>query len=189
MTSSRSHATAPRRSRFVTGIAWLSIVGSASGVLSGALWTVGLLFAGDTVFSGLQDPMLTTQLPPSLRFISEHLQLLSLVCLVGSGVMLATSIGLLRRREWARISFVWILVIGVLSCLAMFFIHPFAMVVPADSIPRDSAHLAERQQLESLQVGLRATAIASVVCFAAINALVIAKLSSATVREEFDASE
>jgi hypothetical protein len=100
----------------------------------------------------------------------DHAQLVLAFMLVGSVATLITSIGLLRRREWARVAVMWFLGLSAVTALA-------GLIVRWHS------------QLGTVGSEFR---VAMVVIFALlmiVYGLIIAKLSSARVREEFDAAD
>jgi hypothetical protein len=105
----------PPRSSFVTVLAWIFIA------LAG--------FA--TFISVLQNVMINTVLPTELMlgappeqmpaffmFMFEHVRLFFLSFLVVSALTLVAAIGLLRRKNWARLVFVGILSLGIVWNIA-----------------------------------------------------------------------
>jgi hypothetical protein len=128
-------STTPRpRSGLVTFLAWITLVPSAIGVLGGA---VSLLIM----------PRLAVAL-----------------VLAGSVTTFVTALGLRRRRNWARLAFIWILSFAILNA--------FISLYRARWAP----------QRETL-------ALVVVFVLAAVNGLIIASLSSDRIREEFDSGD
>jgi len=179
-----------RRSRFVSGLAWLTIVGSAGGLAGGAVWTLVLAASGGDVSAFTDDATVAAMLPPTARFILAHLLLVSVVCIAAGAVMLATGVGLLRRREWARVATIWILGAGILGSLAGS-LTPSRFTVPGSALAAlpDSTRALFQQQIAAAAEGTRVLGILAFIVMAAVNGLVIAKLASAGVRAEFDAAD
>ncbi len=90
---------------------------------------------------------------------------------------LVTSIGLLVRREWARRGLIAVLGYTV----AMGFLQ--VIIVP---LPAQLAGQVPDDVLQEARAGVRAAMLASALVFGAINGLIIAKLCTRRVREEFD---
>lgn len=100
------------RSRFVTVLAWVFIVISGFGTLIGLLQNLMLHF----VFADLagQLPVQAADSAPAWeRFFAAHFRgFFALVC-AAMALTLAASIGLLRRRNWARLAFIGIMLFGI----------------------------------------------------------------------------
>ena len=158
MVISIRRTTAPP-SQLVTAIAWLSIVGSALSTFGTAVYLAVFTFAPGDVFRESAEILRTERLSAQARFAIGHLQLFLVISLTGSAVMLITSIGLLRRHEWARTAFVWLLGFAVVSGLAG--------IIPE----------------------FRLAGVLSFVLMAAISGAVIWKLCTARVRGEFEAAD
>lgn len=87
------------RSTFVTVVGWIFAVFSGFGLLISVMQNIML----HTVFPIEQMPAdIPADFPGMARFMFEHFSLLVLIPLLISGVMLAASVGLIKRREWAR---------------------------------------------------------------------------------------
>ncbi len=106
------------RSTLVTVLAWITIVMAGFSTLIAVLQSVmvNALFA----FVELPDlaPPGAEPVPPFFRFMFEHVRLLVLMFLVVSGVSFLTGIGLLWRKNWARLVFVLLLGLGILWNIA-----------------------------------------------------------------------
>ena len=124
-----SATVAPRRSGLVSLLAWL-------GILSGL---------GATVMG--------------VAMVSARLELASISTLGGGVMALVAAIGLKRRRNWARLSYIGVQVIGIVRILTL--------------------ALAQSQARTAVFTG--------VLVYALINGLIIAYLCSPSVLEEFDA--
>lgn len=104
--------------------------------------------------------------------------------LLAGGIMgLIASVGLLRRRNWARLSFIGVQAYAILN--------GFANVVsqPAVVATRLSASGLSADDASAALASARSAMLVAAVVFTLINALVIAKLCSRRVRDEFEAAE
>lgn len=98
------------RSGFVTTLAWISIV------LAGFATATTLLQAMVVWTMMPAGPLLHSEalpVPPVLVFVSAHLRWIVAVMLAVSALTLVSAIGLLQRREWARVLFIVMLAVGI----------------------------------------------------------------------------
>jgi hypothetical protein len=145
----------PPRSTFVSVIAWM-------GIVSGALGTLGSCLA---VLFG-----------PTLHAV---------IGLLSSAAMLVASLGLRKRREWARIGFMAVLaysavvsIVGAVTARAPR-LADFGMLVGALPVNVTQA------QLDEIAATIRTGTIAISLCIVLFNVLIILKLRSRAVRAEF----
>jgi len=163
---------APPRSSFVTVVAWIFIVLSGFSTLIGALQNLMIRsMPFDQLNSALQDST-AAQLP----------FLLSLL-------MFISSIGLLRRHNWARLAFVGLLVLGIIYLLGGLFLQQSFMSSFNRSFsaaaPQDSLFRANAQQFESFFTAMRVFMIVFSLGIAGVFGWIVARLASAKVRTEF----
>lgn len=119
-------STSTRGSAFVTsvGVCFL-ILGIASVLLTGIQFLLVALFVDqEALRAGMQSQHNLESLPDSVRFLFSNLKLISALLLGGSLLLTAASIGLLKRREWARWLFVLFMALGVVGHLAPLFSGP-----------------------------------------------------------------
>jgi hypothetical protein len=106
-----------RRSGFVTVVAWLFLVLSGLATLGALLQLLALVVAPAEVSRAVnrvaQDTAVTQLLPWPYMFMLHHVHLVALIKLTWWAVVLVTSIGVLRRQEWARRTFVAVFAIGI----------------------------------------------------------------------------
>lgn len=103
----------PQRSTFVTMLAWIFIAMSGSGTVISIAQNlmVNMLFEGQLGEALRQAP--PEGVPPVLVFLVGHVQLFFALFTLVSLVSLVCAIGLLRRREWARLGFVGLMGLGI----------------------------------------------------------------------------
>jgi hypothetical protein len=142
----------------------------------------------DQLNSALQDST-AAQLPVPARVMFSHFQLFFLVTFLLSLLMLISSIGLLRRHNWARLVFIGLLVLGIIYLLGGLFLQQSFMSSFNRSFsaaaPQDSLFRANAQQFESLFTAMRVFMIVFSLGIASVFGWIVARLASAKVRTEF----
>jgi hypothetical protein len=179
-------STPAPRSAFVTVVAWFGIALGGMSVLVGVLQMVmvSVMFS-EGPWAELDQQSLH-DMPRWFGWIFGHFQLLVAANLLAMGVLLAASIGLLRRRNWARIVIVALLVLGIVANLGGLGLQLAMMQsmpgFDAAGAPADFAASFARMRAIILVVS------AVVACaFAVLYGWIIRRLSSPAVRSEFGA--
>lgn len=131
-----------KQSTFVTVVAWIFIALSGFGTVISVLQNIMVqtVFRRADMSQAMQAP---SDAPPIAAFMAAHLQWLFLAFLLVSAFMLASSIGLLKRHNWARLSF-----IGLLSLAILWQVVGFVVQISMFSSMR------ERFSAEAVQGGL-----------------------------------
>lgn len=101
------------RSTFVTVVAWIFIVISGFMTVIGALQNIMLhsMFM-ETTHGAMQVPP-DAGVPAFAAFMMNNMQWFFVAFLVVSATTLIASLGLLKRKNWARIAFIGIMVVGI----------------------------------------------------------------------------
>lgn len=139
-----SIASTPR-SNFVTVVAWIFIVLSGFASLISVLQNLMLhfLMPMDEMRQDMSGQAVE-QMPAAAMFILGHIELIFAAFLVVFLVTLASSIGLLKRKNWARITFVALMLLGAFSNLGGLVLHQTIMSqmpIALDATPEFQAHL------------------------------------------------
>jgi hypothetical protein len=100
------------RSNFVTVTAWIFIGLSTFSTLISVLQNI-MITVMFSAQGGFPPPEAQQHMPPLFAFLFSHMRLYFLAFLVVSAATLLASIGLLMRRNWARIAFIGILALGI----------------------------------------------------------------------------
>ena len=121
-------------------------------------------------------------IPAFAIFMFDHFRLLFAGFLVLSAVTLISAIGLLKRKNWARLTFVGIMGLGVVwnvigAVLPFFMFSSFTM---PDGAPADV-----REQQELVLKVMMAFSIGMAVAFGALFIWIIKRLGSDDIRREF----
>lgn len=126
------------RSAFVTVLAWIFIVLSGFGTMISLLQNimVQIMFNAPEMEKSLQT--LPPGAPPFVAFMISHFQLFFFATFVLTAVTLVASIGLLKRRNWARLYFVAFMILGIVwnfGSLALQFTMLSSMQSSFPSVP------------------------------------------------------
>jgi hypothetical protein len=141
--------------------------------------------------SAMQDSTFGRVIPPAGRVMFSHLQLVVVCVLILTALMLAASIGLLQRRNWARLVFIGLLGFGIVYNLAGLVLQQSMLSSMTSQFPLDSAFRADStfrstaQQFDQMMAGFRVVMYVVTIGFAALFGWIIAKLVSRPIREEF----
>jgi hypothetical protein len=169
------------RSQFVTALAWFSIVVAALMTCSSLLQTIFVnLFLPANSLQQLQSAADANVVPPALMFVVKHLKTILFVYLLLSLSLLAVSIALLKRKEWARIAFIVMLALGTLSGFAPLFL-PFSI---SDFLPQNIDGLDVDVTMDAA-LGFQILTIGLTLLFAALHGWIIYKLCTSEIRSEF----
>src|SRR5690348_4897873 len=124
MTDTGYQTTPPAKSSFVTVVAWVFIVLAGFATFLSLLQNLTVTLMPQDMFNApLQDTTLTRVMPGAPRLIFAHLRLLVAAMLILCLVTLTSAVGLLRRRNWARVLFIVLLGLGVVYNIAAIFLQ------------------------------------------------------------------
>jgi hypothetical protein len=173
------------RSGFVTGLAWTFIALSGFATLIAILQNVmlTLVFPAEEMRGAMQKAERVDAMPGFAKFMFENFRLLFAGFLVVSITTLVSSIGLLKRKNWARLVFVGIMGLGVvwnLSSIAM----PFFMSSMIPPMP-ENAPTDFSEQFDVIWKVMTVFTILIALVFSALFIWIIRKLLSPEVRREF----
>lgn len=180
------NATA-NRSSFVTVLAWIFIVLSAFSTMISLLQNVMVwtLFRQPEIAQSMAEQ--TQGMPPYAAFMMGHFQWFFLAILLVSATTLASSIGLLKRMEWARIVFIALMFLGIAWNLLGLF-GQFAMMgfmnQQLSAIPRSP----NEPDMQPFFVGIMVVSAIFAVGFSVLFGWIAARLMSRAVKAEFGAT-
>jgi hypothetical protein len=184
-TRATADAATPPRSPVVTAMAMISIVlgiaCTAYGVLQAVMVSV---FVRNEPLKGALVELKAVDLPAFAEWLLSHLPAASWSFTLLSGAFLASSVGLLKRREWGRQTFIVFMVVGA----AVNFLGVWLLMAVFDwveSLPMAAESLAMQAELARLRVVSLATMTGSAVVFAALHAGIVYQLCTSAVRAEF----
>jgi hypothetical protein len=190
MTATTPASTQAPQSTYVTVVAWVFIVLSGNATLIGALqnvriWSVPL----DQFDFALRDSTFANLIPGPERFMLSHIHAYFLAAFLLSLTMFISSLGLLGRRNWARLVFITLLVLGVLYLVAGLLLQQSVMASLAQTFsgvePSGSVSQANLDRFRSMFAVLRIFMYVLYLGIAVLFARIAFRLSSPTIRAEF----
>ena len=174
------------RSTFVTVVAWIfiAIAGFAAfiSVLQALMFT--LVFPADQ-FRSAGDMKGLEEAPAFFRFMIQNMHWFFVMFWSLSVLTLVSAIGLLRRKNWARLVFVGLMAFGVIWNLGGIWLQELMM----SSFPKasDSAPPGLDAGFENMMTVMRFAMGAFAIGLSLVFAWIIKRLVSRSVRAEFNA--
>jgi hypothetical protein len=175
-----------QRSTFVTVVAWIFIVLSGFGTFMLILESFVLSTVMPHMQASVDAAKARGQVPPSADFMFGHMQAVFGVIILLSVGMLLVSIGLLKRRNWARILFIAIMALGILGGIGSAVLQRYIFSAMPTSTP-DNMPPEFRAQFESMMSAMQVVSIVFTIAFSLLYGWIIVRLMSASIRREFTA--
>jgi hypothetical protein len=178
------------RSGFVTVVAWTFIALAAFGMLLSMLQYVlfSFLLPLDQLQAAMRHMYEGQRLPWIYELMFENFRLFIAIFFVLSAAVLAVAVGVLHRRNWARIALIGFLAVGILwnvAGLAMLIYVPLPAFAPTlENVPPEIAEQMAVMQNVMQKVAVAANAV-FIVVFAVLFGWIIKRLASAPIRQEF----
>jgi hypothetical protein len=186
--SSQAVAQAPVRSTFVTVVAWtfIAIAGFASFIAVLQALMFAFVFPAE-MFRAPEGAKGLEGMPAFFRFMLQHIMWFFIFFWALSVATLACAIGLLRRKNWARVAFVAIMALGIIWNLSGIWLQEQMM----SSFPKPPVHdprMAEFDAgFETMMAIMRFAMAAFAIAISALFAWIIKRLVSESARAEFGA--
>ena len=169
----------------MTGLAWTFIAFSGFTTVISILQNImlALLFPAEEMRAAMQDAENSQPMPGLFRFMFQNFQLLFIAFLGLSVGTLISAVGLLKRKNWARLVFIGLMGLGVvwnLLGLAM----PFFMTSLVPDIPVEGqTELADNFKLMwTIMMGFT---VVMCLAFAALFGWIIKRLVAEDIKREF----
>ena len=174
-----------QRSTFVTVVAWIFIALSGFGALIGVLQNIMVqtIFRSEEFGQAMQTTPGQPDLPPFVSFMFENFQWFFLVALLANVVMLVISIGLLKRRNWARLCFIGLMILSILWQVAGLAIQATMFSFAHDQFAAAQAQGAPDMTLFFVVMGVVCVVFA--LAFGALFGWIAWKLASKPIAAEF----
>ena len=171
--------SSPDKSTFITILAWVSIVLAGSVTFVSILQNImlNLMFPIEGMKESLNSPGAQENIPAFAEFILSNVRLFFFGFLVVSSTTLASAIGLLKRKNWARILFIIILVLGIIWNISAVIMQQF-MIPSMQDVPDDS-------QFAVLMIAMRIFTLIMALGISLLFGWLIKKLLSSEIRGEF----
>lgn len=171
--------TAPR-STFVTVVGWIFTVlsGGAVGISVLQNLMLQLMFTQPEMQQAFQQPM--PGAPPMAVFVMQNMRWLFLAFLVVAATMLAASIGLLQRRNWARLLFVGLMGLGI----AWNIVGAVLQIAMDSPFPGDAGKIPA--EMEMMLVVMKAATVVFALAFCGLFGSIAMRLLSPRIAAEFN---
>lgn len=178
----------PTRSPFVTAVAWVFIVLAGFSTFISLLQNVmiALVFPVAELAAAARHAKADERMPWFASFMFQNFRLYFLGILLLSAGTLAIAIGLLQRKNWARILFVALMVWGIFWSLGgVVFSILFVSWMPQ---PLPTAPQGFGDQFALVMKVMVGFNVLIAVAFSALFAWIAKRLLSAEIRREFSAT-
>lgn len=174
-----------KRSDFVTVLAWIFIALTGFATFISLLQNImiSLFFPLDKIPQALQSPEAQEQIPSIFRFLFMNIRLFFLAFLVVSATTLAVAIGLLRRKNWARLAFIGLMALAIFWNLASIVVQQL-MFNHFPQIPH-AADPAFAQNFSRMMTIMKFATAVLALGLSALFGWIIKKLISPGIRAEF----
>jgi hypothetical protein len=175
------------RSPFVTIVAgvFIAVSGLALAVAVAQYRIATMEAYRVTLDRAVHDSAFASVAPPAWRFLLAHYRTIALAGLATGAVTLVASVGLLRRRNWARVLFVGLLSLGLAAMVASVFLRD-AMIPDLSAVmARDSTLEQARGDLAAASRAMRSVFAGLALGIAGLFGWLIARFVSPGVRAEF----
>ena len=170
-----------QRSTFVTTVAWIFIIFTGLATLISVLQNIML-----HVFFAIPEMSMVMNMPLSgepafVTFLKSQMRLFAALLLVYTAITFASSIGLLLRKNWARLIFIGMLVLNVAWCIAGIILQ-FAML---PSMQDSFASVPNGPDMTIPLITVSIFSVLVVLGFAALYAWIANRLVSPAIVAEF----
>ncbi len=167
------------KSTFVTVVAWIFIVLSGYAVAISLLQNVMV----HVMFKSEQFPDMPHEMPFGASFVFSNMQLIVFAVFLILVMTLIASIGLLKRKNWARLTFIVFLSLGILWSLGAIVLQAvFFSTMP--EMPRGP----RAEDFDTMLTVMRWFMFIFGVGIAALFGWIIKRLTSESVKREFNAA-
>ena len=177
-------AEAPRAS-FVTVVAWIYI--GLEGLTAFVLVLQNIFV--NMLYEPIREAIARTPgkvtMPPLFAWAFDHLRLILALCLLVALIKLIAAIGLLRRRNWARLLFIGILAFSVAWSFATIALQQLILSSPIMMPVPPNAPENFDEAMEGMMVGMRVVSALFAIGFAVLFGWMIKKLLSPAIMAEF----
>jgi hypothetical protein len=172
-----------QRSNFVTVLAWILIVLAGFATFIAVIQNVMLSFMlpMDQMQKAMNDPQTSEQIPAFIRFIFSNVRVFFLVFLGVSSITFISAIGLLKRRNWARIIFICIMALGILWNVFGLLMQHWLFSSMQSEIPPGAAE----PQFATMIPVMRIFSFILVIGMCVLFGWIIKKLASRKIKAEF----
>lgn len=173
-----------KKSTFVTVLAWIFIVGAGFTTFISILQNImiNLMFPVEKMNEAFNDPTTQEHIPLLFRFLFSNIRIFFFSFLAVSATTFTSAIGLLKRKNWARIIFIVLMSLGILWNIAGV-IMQFSMF-PSMPIPEEAPDQFTTQFTTMITI-VKIFTIVMAVGVSILFGWIIKKLASDKIKSEF----
>jgi hypothetical protein len=190
VTPSNPAPQAPARSTFVTVVAWsfIAVAGFASFIAVLQALMFFFVFPAD-MFRTPESAKGLEEMPAFFRFMVQHIKWFFVFFWTLSVATLVCAIGLLRRKNWARVAFVAIMALGIVWNLSGIWLQE-QMMSSFSNTPVHDPRMAEfHSGFETMMTVMRVAMGIFSIAMSVLFAWIIKRLVSRSTRAEFAAEK
>lgn len=175
----------PAKAGFVDTLAWIFIVLAGFATFISVLQNVMIatMFPLDKVHETVNSPGAQKQMPALFRFLFNHFQLYFAAFLVLSAVTLASAVGLLKRKNWARMVFIVLMALGIAWNVAGVVLQQ--VIVSSFPTFPGASPTEFRDRFETMLTLIRIFSVLMTVGMSVLFGWIIKRLVSPEIRGEF----
>jgi len=173
----------PQKSTFLNVLAWIFIVLGGFATFMGLLQNImiHMMFPKEQMSQLTQQAEHTEQIPFFAELMFNHFDFFFLFFLLVSAASFIAAIALLKRKNWARITFIVLMAIGIAWNLFGLVLQ-FTMF---SAIPEFPAGQAPPPEFQNMMQVMKVATVIMVIAFSSLFAFIIMKLSSKKIKAEF----
>ncbi len=178
----QEESTPPQHSNFVNVLAWIFIILGGFATFMSILQNIMIqtMFPKEQMDQAIQQAEKTDQIPAFANYMFNHFDLFFLFFLVVSATSLIAAIALLKRKNWARITFIVLMALGICWNVGGLVLQ-FTMF---GSMP-EMASKGAPPEFERMMLIMKIASVIMVVAISSLFGWVIKKLTSAPIKAEF----
>jgi len=169
----------PKRSSFINTFAWITIVFSGFSIVIGIMQSMIIMRVIKDIGLKEMSQNIPDDMPPMMAIIFGNMELIIIGTLVLTIITFISAIALLKRKNWARLFFIVLLLVGILWNVIggyMQFDMMGSMMFAGEEIPAE---------MQSIQSTMKIVMGAIIVAILALHIYFIKRLSSDEIKGEF----
>jgi hypothetical protein len=178
-------ADARGRSTFVTAVSWIfiALAGFAAVISAAQNVMVNVMLATPEVQSAFRQAQTAPNVPTFAAAVFDHVRLIFFAFFILSTGTLITAVGLLRRKNWARIAFIGLMVFGVLwNVLSVGLTFVFFSTMPMVPSTAPNGFADQLAVMSKVMIGFN---VVVALLFSILFAWIAKRLLSAEIQFEF----
>jgi hypothetical protein len=173
------------KSTFVTVLSWIFIIFSGGMTLISALQNIMFyfIFPRDEMRETIESGHGGAEVPAFVKFMMSNFDILLAAIFCLSLLCFVCSIGLLKRKNWARLTFIGVMVLGIIWNIFGLIMQQFVF---SDFPEQTNAAANFQEQFKNMQIIIQTISIVFSIGFSALFGWIIWKLRSSQIVAEFE---